>query len=307
MDPSLLIAAEKRRRAIGYLGFKNARFGRIDAHIATCAFSRQILKKAVAIAESKGFKLVHGIVDSMWLKKPAATPGEYEDLCREIEAQLHFPIEFDGLYKWIVFLNSRTDPRIPVLNRYYGVFQDGKLKLRGIDLRKHDTPGIIRRCQSGMLTLLAQAENSQEFKALIPEVLNIAKSYATLIRNGSVPVRELMIEKRLSKNPNEYRNMVPQAIAARHLAEEGMKIHAGQTIDYILTQHRSRITQNRAIPTELLKEDSHFDSKRYVDLLFSSTANLLLPFGYSPAAIAASDSILPTPNQKLTSAGNMQS
>ena len=231
---------------------------------------------------------MHGIVDSMWLKKPGATPGEYEALCREIEGQLHFPIEFDGLYKWIVFLNSRTDSRIPVLNRYYGVFQDGKLKLRGIDLRKHDTPGIIRRCQSDMLTLLAQAENSQEFMALIPEVLNIAKSYATLIRNGSVPVRELTIEKRLSKDPDEYRNMVPQAIAARHLVEEGMKIHAGQTIDYILTRHKSRITQNRAIPTELIQEDSYFDSTRYIDLLFSSTANLLLPFGYTPTMIAAS-------------------
>jgi DNA polymerase-2 len=224
----------------------------------------------------------------MWLKKPGATPREYEDLCREIDAQLHFPIEFDGLYKWIVFLNSRTNPRIPVLNCYYGVFQDGKLKLRGIDIRKHDTPGIIRRCQSDMLTLLAQAENSQEFKTLIPEVLNIAKSYATLIRNGSVPVSELTIEKRLSKNPDEYRNMVPQAIAARHLVEEGMKIHAGQTIDYILTRHKSRIIQNRAIPTELIQEDSYFDSKRYIDLLFSSTANLLLPFAYNPTVIAAS-------------------
>jgi DNA polymerase-2 len=268
------------------LGFKNARFGRIDAHIATCAFSRQILRKAVAIAESKGFKLVHGIVDSMWLEKPGATVGEYEALCREIEAQLHLPIAFEGLYKWIVFLNSRTDTRIPVLNRYYGVFQDGKLKLRGIDLRKHDTPGIVRRCQSDVLTLLAQAENSEEFKALIPEVLTVAKSYVTLIQNGSVPVSELTIEKRLSKNPDEYRNMVPQVIAARHLVREGMEIHAGQTIEYMLTRHTSRITQNRAIPTELIGEDSHFDSKRYVDLLLSSIANLLLPFGYPPTILA---------------------
>jgi len=222
----------------------------------------------------------------MWLKKPSATTAEYEDLCREIETKLQFPIEFEGLYKWIVFLNSRTDPSIPVLNRYYGVFQDGKLKLRGIDLRKHDTPGIVKRCQTDMLTLLAQANNAEEFMALVPEVLNIAKSYVTLIRNGSVPLRELTIEKRLSKTPNEYRNIISQAIAARHLAEEGMKIHAGQTIDYVLTRHESRIAQNRAIPTELIKEDSHFDSKQYADLILSSAANLLLPFKYTQDEIA---------------------
>jgi DNA polymerase elongation subunit (family B) len=274
--------------SFGYLGFKNARFGRIDAHIATCAFSRQILRKAVGIAESKGFKLLHGIVDSLWLKKPGATPAEYEDLCREIEAQLHFPIGFEGLYKWIVFLNSRMNSRIPVLNRYYGVFQDRKLKLRGIDLRRHDTPCIVKRCQSDMLTVLSKAEDSEEFKALIPQAINVVKSYANLIREGAVPVEELTIEKRLSKNPNEYRNMVPQTIAAKHLVEEGVEIHAGQTIGFVLTRHRSRITQNRALPTELIHKDCNFDSERYVDLLLSSTANLLLPFGYGPAALEAS-------------------
>ena len=225
----------------------------------------------------------------MWLRKPNATLEEYEELCRTIEEQLHFPIGFEGCYKWIVFLNSRTDPRIPVLNRYYGIFQDGKLKVRGIDLRRHDTPGIVRRCQTDMLTLLSKANNSEEFKALIPEALQVVKSYVHLIRTGTVPVEELVIEKRLSKKPNEYRNLVPQAIAAKHLATEGMKIHAGQTINYVLTQDKSRITHNRALPTELMDEGSGFDSERYVDLLLSSTANLLLPFGYDLARLRDSD------------------
>jgi len=272
--------SREKRRAIGYLGFKNARFGRIDAHIATCAFSRQILRKAVAIAESRGFKLIHGIVDSMWLKKPGAAPVEYEDLCREIEAQLHFPIGFEGLYKWIVFLNSHTNPRIPVLNRYYGALQDGKLKLRGIDIRRHDTPGIVRRCQSDMLALFAHARNSEEFKALIPEALTLVRSYADMIRDGAVPISELTIEKRLSKNPSEYRNMVPQAIAAQHLDREGGEVHAGQAVNYIATYDRSRITENRALPAELVNENYSIDSEWYINRLVASTINMLLPFEF---------------------------
>jgi DNA polymerase-2 len=232
----------------------------------------------------------------MWLQKPNATPGEYEELCRTIEEHLQFPIAFEGHYKWIVFLNSRTEPRIPVLNRYYGVFQDGKLKVRGIDLRRHDTASIIRRCQTDVLTTLSKANNSEEFMALIPEALAVVKSYVHLIRNGNIPVEELMIEKRLSKNPNEYRNLVPQAIAAKHLAAEGMRVHAGQTINYVLTYDKSKINQNRALPTELMEEGSVFDSERYVDLLLSSTVNLLLPFGYDLAGLRdsghANDTVL---------------
>jgi DNA polymerase-2 len=221
----------------------------------------------------------------MWLKKTGATAAEYNDLCREIEAQLHFPIAFEGLYKWIVFLNSHTNPRIPVLNRYYGAFEDGKLKLRGIDLRKHDTPGIVRRCQSDILALFTRAQNAEEFKALIPEALAIVKSYADMIRDGAVPIGELTIEKRLSKNLNEYQNLVPQAIAARHLSHEGMEVHAGQAFNYIVTYNRSRITQNRALPAELVDENYPVDSEWYIDLLLASTANILLPFKYTREAL----------------------
>jgi DNA polymerase elongation subunit (family B) len=221
----------------------------------------------------------------MWLQKPDTTPEEYEELCCTIEKRLRFPIGFEGCYKWIVFLNSRTDQRIPVLNRYYGVFKDGKLKVRGIDLRRHDTAGIVRRCQTDMLTTLSKANNSEEFMTLMPEALAIVSSYVDLIRSGTIPVEELVIEKRLSKKPNEYRNLVPQAIAAEHLVAEGMEVHAGQTISYILTYDKSKITHDRALPIELMDEGFIFDSERYVDLLLSSTANLLLPFGYDLIAL----------------------
>lgn len=54
--------------SFGYLGFNNAKFGRIDAHIAVCAFDRQIMLQVVKIAERHGFRVLHGIVDSIWVK-----------------------------------------------------------------------------------------------------------------------------------------------------------------------------------------------------------------------------------------------
>ena len=278
MDPGLLIAV--KRRAIGYLGFKNARFGKIDAHIATCAFSREALKKATAIAESNGFRLVHGIVDSMWLKKKDATINEYNLLCDEIERELDLPISFEGRYKWIVFLNSRINPKLPVLNRYYGVFEDGSLKVRGIDLRRHDTPTIVRNCQKAMLSVLSEANDSSEFIALIPKALKVMRTYVTMLRTSKVSVEDLVLEKRLSKSPGEYTNHVEQAIAAGHLAKEGGVVHGGQFISYVVTNGASRIPDNRAIPIELLDERAHYDSEEYVTLLLSSGMNLLLPFGY---------------------------
>ncbi len=265
--------------SFGYLGFKNARFGKIDAHIATCAFARNILQRTVALAEAQGFKLVHGIVDSVWMTKPNATTAEYEKLCATISEELELPLSFEGQYKWIVFLNSKIDPRIPVLNRYYGVFQDGTIKVRGIDLRRHDTPEIVRNCQNDMLEVLWKADNSQEFETLIPQAIEVLKNYALRLREGHVPIEQLVIAKNLSKNPDEYTHQVPQAIAARHLIKEGGTVHAGQQINYVLTQDVSKKSEISALPPELAAEND-YDPEKYVDLLISSAVNLLLPFGY---------------------------
>ena len=271
--------------SFGYLGFKNARFGKIDAHIATCAFSRKVLKQAVAIAEAHGFQLVHGIVDSMWLRKPSATAEEYEELCSEISRELNLPISFEGIYKWVVFLNSKIDPRVPVLNRYYGIFQDGTLKVRGIDLRRHDTPGIVRQCQEEMLGVFSEANNSSEFKLLIPKALKVLERYAILLRKRKVPLEDLVIEKNLSKDPGEYTHKVPQAIAAQHLVKEGGTVHAGQRVNYILTHDWAGTPEKLALPPELADENTVYDSERYIDLLCSSATNLLLPMGHTTKSL----------------------
>src|SRR5437879_8597295 len=38
--------------SFGYLGFKKARFGKIDANIATCEFSRKVVREAAADRKS---------------------------------------------------------------------------------------------------------------------------------------------------------------------------------------------------------------------------------------------------------------
>ncbi len=63
--------------SFGYLGHANAKFGRIDAHIAVCAWDRAIFLSAARIAEAHGFRVIHGIVDSLWVKKEGAKEDDY--------------------------------------------------------------------------------------------------------------------------------------------------------------------------------------------------------------------------------------
>ncbi|MFX1311923.1 MAG: 3'-5' exonuclease, partial [Promethearchaeota archaeon] len=71
--------------SFGYLGFKNARFGKIEAHQTVCAFAREFLMRAAEIAEQYGCRIIHGIVDSIWLKdKKNRAPTEFVKITKKI-------------------------------------------------------------------------------------------------------------------------------------------------------------------------------------------------------------------------------
>ena len=82
---------------------------------------------------------------------------EVQPLLDEIASRTGLPVALEGIYRWVAFLPSRSDERVPVANRYFGVFQDGSLKLRGLEARRGDTPPFIGKVQMGLLERLARS------------------------------------------------------------------------------------------------------------------------------------------------------
>src|SRR3990172_1770347 len=97
----------------GYLGYKNARFGRIEAHEAVTAYGREVLLRAKEIVEGRGFRVLHLYVDGLWVDQPgAARRPDYESLLAEIEQATGLHIALEGVYRWLAFLPSRVEPRV---------------------------------------------------------------------------------------------------------------------------------------------------------------------------------------------------
>ena len=269
----------------GYLGYRNARFGTVDGHIGVCAFGREAFLNASRIAEERGFKIVHGIVDSLWLKKKDASNAEYEELCREIHEKTNIPLNFEGRYNWIVFLPSKMHPNVGVLNRYYGVMENGKIKARGLEVRRRDTPQFVHDAQTGMLQVLAQAKSPREFVEKIPEAIKVLRVYRKKLLDGEVSVWDLIVTKHLSKDPKKYKQMVSQVIAAKQLIREGAEVSAGKNVRFLFTNAENKRHERRVTAEELIEKDTNPDLKKYLLLLYASAANMLSPFGYSEKRI----------------------
>ena len=287
-DPELKRIYDARQTALkwvlvtsfGYLGFNNAKFGRIDAHIAVCAFDRQIILQTVRIAESQGFKILHAIVDSIWIQKKNVVNNDYKSLKTEIENKTGFPISFEGIYKWIVFVPSKSNTILPVSNRYFGVFEDGTVKMRGIEARRHDTAEFFSNVQQGILNIMSEANSIKEVKDLMPKVRKFFQLHLELLRYKKVPINDLVLTKRISKDVDEYKNRnTVELDALLQLKHAGKSLKSGQILKYVLTDYYRKNSRKRSIPVELINSKTVYDAKRYSELLVETCNSVTEPFG----------------------------
>lgn len=262
----------------GYQGYKNARFGQIEAHECTTALSREMLLRAKEVAEAQGYRMLHALVDSVWLQRPGAGRAEYEALARMIAEATDLPIAVEGVYRWIAFVPSRTHPLVGVPNRFFGVFEDGTSKVRGIELRRGDTPPLVAAMQTRMLTLLFQTATLEEARAQFPAVMDLLHDQLVRLRQHEVRPEELVIRTVLSQDPMKYEKGVPQAVAAHQLVQAGVTLHPGEAIEYIITNAASRIPGERAVAYACLPGDWSYDEERYARMLRRATETLLAPF-----------------------------
>ena len=289
-DPILKDIYDKRQSALkwilvtsfGYLGFSNAKFGRIDAHIAVCAFARNILSQTMHIAEDMNFDVLHGIVDSMWVKKrDGAATNDYTNLKETIKKETGFDVSFEGIYKWIAFLPSEINSHIPVLNRYFGVFEDGTIKTRGIEGRRHDTPDFLVQCQNEILEILAQGNSIQDIKQnKLSLIIKKIKDNLSLLKYRKVEPESLVFTKLLSKDYNQYHNRnTLENSAIKQLELNGEYLKAGQILQYVIMENNGPILK-RVLPIQLLDNKTYYyDIKRYSELLIDTCNNIIKPFG----------------------------
>ena len=271
--------------AFGYQGYRNARFGRIECHEAINAYARRLLADLVPASEGAGYRVVHGIVDSLWLRPiDPDRPPDPAEFARSMSERFDLPLGYEGRYRWIVFLPATTHG-LGVPNRYYGLYEHGDFKLRGIGGRRHDTTGLARRFEHEILDLFRAARDADGVRALLPRALARADLFAERVRAGAWPLEELLISHRIGQAPEAFVTFTDSVAALRQLAEAGASRGAGETVRFVILDRRSRSIRHRVRAAELLAGDERYDPDAYLELLAREAETLLAPLGVDRAAL----------------------
>ncbi|MGV9205940.1 MAG: DNA polymerase domain-containing protein, partial [Promethearchaeia archaeon] len=273
--------------SFGYLGFKNARFGKIEAHQTVCAFAREFLMHSAEIAETYDCKIIHGIVDSLWLQDTRGRSAEEFEritklIAKEITKETNIPMSWDGRFNIIAFLPSQAHPEVPTLNHYWGIKANGEKKIRGIEIRRRDIPRIIKEAQKAFLDVFMGVTSVYEFKRRIPQAKKLFLTYLKKIQQGNISAKDLSICQRISRKPSQYKVNSYQAVAARQAEDAGQIMTPGKKVNYIILNADADpdFPEKKVILAHQYDNTvHHYDKEKYIEFLQRAFENVF-PFDF---------------------------
>ncbi len=105
----------------GISGCSLNRFGNHFAFEEINAISREKLIQAKEIAESAGFSVVYGDVDSIFVYKHGSGEDDYKELARAISEKVGIPAVLDKVFRSIAFTETKSIKGLTAIKRYFGV------------------------------------------------------------------------------------------------------------------------------------------------------------------------------------------
>ncbi|WP_066418711.1 type B DNA-directed DNA polymerase [Halorubrum aethiopicum] len=268
----------------GYQGFSNAKFGRIECHEAINAFARELLLDAKTALEEAGWRVVHGIVDSIWV-----TPADgreqrpLAEVAREVSEEAGIELEYECAFDWVAFCPMRNSES-GALTRYFGkrrgeeypdVGLGDAIKTRGIEGRQRSTPAWVEDVQREALRVFDETRSPEA-------VCDVLRRRLRKLRDGEVDAAGLVVDNRVSKDVDDYSMETLTVAALKRARIEGTGLSPGQAIRYVVVDTDARGAARVRLEFEDL---GRYDTEWYEEAAVRAVESVLAPVGWREGEI----------------------
>jgi len=263
------------------------RYGNVLAFEEINKMSRDILIKTKDIVQALGYDLIYADTDSVFLKKKDSTARDYERLIDTLCKETGLSISIDYHYKFLVLLPLEADEKIEALKHYFGITYEDKLVVRGIEIRRHDTPNVIKQFQTQLLYTLFDCKDSSEVvkKGYEDALLLVTQAIDKIMTGEDIQQQDLVISKLLRQDIPKYKSLFPHVSAAIQLSNDtGKHPMKGDTIQYIYThsQHNNPLCRVAPIAVENTQAEplSRYDKEKYREMILDAAETVLGFLGF---------------------------
>jgi DNA polymerase elongation subunit (family B) len=266
------------------------RYGNVLVFEEINRLSREILIETKDIVQKLGYDLIYTDTDSVFIKNSnrIATTDQYERIVSILRKETGLPISIEHDFKFLVLLPLEASEKIEALKQYYGVTHDGQLVVRGVEIRRHDTPNLVKEFQTELLSTLFDCKSKEEIinKGYENALLLVTKAIDRIMIGGvDVTKNDLVISKLLGQNIEKYRSLFPHVSAAIQLSVENRHPSKGDTIKYIYTDSQHKNPLCRVVPVENAHHNNTeeafiYDKEKYREMILDAAETVLGYFGF---------------------------
>jgi DNA polymerase I len=215
-------------------------------------------------------EVLYGDTDSLFVHAKAgqdlreAIPMFIDRVTKELPLEM----DVDNYYRVIFFTESKK--------RYAGLNEKGEIIVRGLEVRRGDWCDLAKELQQEVIRIILEEENPEK-------AMKFAKDVIRRVREGTVPLDELVIHKTLTKSVTRYESAQAHVKAAERAMEQDMASEVGNKISYVIVKGPG-ILSDRAYPVEMF--DKFKDGKLYAkDRTYEIDSDYYIEKQLTPTAI----------------------
>ncbi|KAI7858123.1 DNA polymerase family B-domain-containing protein [Circinella umbellata] len=223
----------------GCLGFSNSRFYAKPLAMLITHKGREILQNTVDLAGTLDLNVIYGDTDSIMVYTNENDIQKVKEIGNMMKKKVNerynlMEIDIDGFFKHLLLLKKKKYAALLVEEKPDGTLSE-TVETKGLDLVRRDWCDLSHDVSSRVLSFILSEKDREE---VVDEIHSYLETVGKEIREGSIPLEKFVINKQLTKNPQEYADAKsqPHVQVALRMRQAGISVKSGDTIPYVICQ-----------------------------------------------------------------------
>jgi len=212
----------------GYTGYTRARAYVMEVANSITAFGRMLITNTRNEIKEKGYEVIYGDTDSVFVK---VNTDDLEEAYKEgvkITSDIKLPgklvLEFEKIFKSFLILTKKRYAGW-AFEKNNGEWED-RIEMKGIETVRRDWPDLITETMNIVLNIILKEGD-------IKKAIHFVQDVVIKLNNGEIDLNKLAVTKSITKSINLYDGILPHIELAKKMKHRN-PAHSSQVESYLI-------------------------------------------------------------------------
>jgi len=208
----------------GVFGAEHFPFFSLTVAELITAIGREKVLSIAKKAKEMELNVIYGDTDSIFIYNPEKE--KIRELIEWSEHVLKVDLDVDKIYRYVAFSERKKN--------YFGILNDGSVDIKGLLVKKRNTPEFLKNEFKEVLKILGDVHNENELENAKKKIEEIIINTIKKLRRKEIPLEDLAFRVQITKPISEYVKTTPQHVKAAKKLKR--KVLPGEIISFVKTK-----------------------------------------------------------------------